>query len=61
MFNALVVILCKPVIHKLKILGGGEVEFYKSMGEPQKGGREPNFKNSVGGNKKKGGLFLTQI
>ena len=28
----LVVSLCKPVIHKLKILGGRKLEYYKSIG-----------------------------
>ena len=37
-FNVLVFSLCKPVIHKVKILGGGKLEYYKSMGGPQKGG-----------------------
>ena len=32
------VCLCKLAIYKLKILGRGKFEFYKSMGEPQKGG-----------------------
>ena len=36
----LVVSLCKPVIHKLKILSGGKLEYYKSMREPQKGGNQ---------------------
>ena len=38
--------LCKPAIYKLKILGGGKFEYYKSMGQPQKvgvGGGGPNF------------------
>ena len=34
----LVVSLCKPVTHKLKMLGGGELEHYKSMGGTTKRG-----------------------
>ena len=30
--------LCKPAIYKLKILGGGKFEYYKSTGKSQKGG-----------------------
>ena len=29
-------------------VGGGGLEYYKLMGEPQKGGGGPNFKISVG-------------
>ena len=36
----LVVSMCKPVIHKLKILGVEKLEYYKSMGEPQKEGNQ---------------------
>ena len=52
----LVVSLCKPVTHKLKMLGGGELEHYKSMGGTTKRGG-PNFGISVrgGGGAKKGG------
>ena len=47
MFNVLVVSLCKPVIQKLKILDGGKLEYYKSMGgTTKKGGK--NFEISVG-------------
>ena len=34
----LVLSFCKPVIHKLKILGGGKLEYYKSMGGGGGGG-----------------------
>ena len=42
----LVVSLGKPVIHKLNILGGGKLEYYKPMRGTTKRG-EPNFKISV--------------
>ena len=38
MLNVLVVSFCKPVIHKLKVLGGRKLEYYKSMGGPQESG-----------------------
>ena len=44
--------LCKPVIYKLKILGGGKREYYKSMGEPQQG--RSIFWDSIGGGSKRG-------
>ena len=48
----LVVSLCKPVIHKLKILGGRKLEYYKSMGgNHEKVGGGANFEVSVGGSK----------
>ena len=40
MLNELVISLCKPVIHKLKILGGGKLEYYKSMGGTTKRGEQ---------------------
>ena len=47
----LVVSLCKPVIHKLKILGGGKLEYYKTVrGTTKREG--PNFEISVGGRKR---------
>ena len=46
--------LCKPVIPKWKILGGGKPEYYKSMGEPQKKRGGSNFEISVGGSKNRG-------
>ena len=49
----LVVSFCKPVIQKLKILGGGNLNIINQLGEP-------NFEISVG--EAKGGTrFLTQI
>ena len=49
----LVVSLCKPVIHKLKILGGRKLEYYKSMGgNHEKVGGGANFEVSVGGSKR---------
>ena len=50
--NVLMVSLCKPVMHKLKILVGGKLEYYKSIGGTGKRGRESNFEISVGGCKK---------
>ena len=47
MRNVLVANVCKPVIHKFKVLGGGKLEYCKSMGQPQKG--EPKFEISEGG------------
>ena len=53
MLNVLVVSLWKPVIQKLKILGGGKLEYYKSMGNHTKRrGRGANFGNSVGVSKR---------
>ena len=40
MLTVLEVCLCKPAIHKLKIFSGEKFEYYKSMGEPQKGGNQ---------------------
>ena len=50
--NVLMVSLCKPVMHKLKILVGGKLEYCKSIGGTTKRGRESNFEISVGGSKK---------
>ena len=36
----LVVSFCKPVIRKLKMLGGGKLEYYKSMGGTTKRGNQ---------------------
>ena len=50
----LVLSFCKPVIHKLKILGGEKLEYYKSMGEgvPQNGGNQSlKFQWGRGGGK----------
>ena len=53
--------LCKPTVYKLKILGGGKFDYYKSMGEPQKGGNQI-FKLQMGGKQKGVGLrFLAYI
>ena len=46
--NVWVVSLYKPVIHKLKILGGGKFEYYKSVGGTTKRA-EPNFEISLEG------------
>ena len=54
----LVVSLCKPVIQKLKIIRGGRLEYYKSMGETTKKD-EAKFEISVGG--RGGTRLLTQI
>ena len=45
--NVLVASLCKPVIHKLKVLGGEKLEYYKAVGGTTKRG-EPNFEVTVG-------------
>ena len=51
--NVLVVSLCKPVIiHKLKILGGGKHEYYKSMGGTTKRGDQ--ILKFQGGEQKRG-------
>ena len=42
-----VVSMYKPVIHKLKIVGGGKLDYYKSIGGTTKRG-EPNFEILVG-------------
>ena len=50
MLIELVVSLCKPVMQKLKILGGGKLGYCKPMrGTTKRGG--PNFEISVGGAK----------
>ena len=52
--------LCKPAIYKLKILGGGKFEYYKSMGQPQKvgvGGGDRIFKVQWGEAKKGDTIF----
>ena len=36
----LVLSFCKPVIHQWKILGGGKLEYYKSIGGPQNEGNQ---------------------
>ena len=53
--------LCKPAIYKLKILGGGKFEYYKSMGQPQKVGvgGGTKFLKFNGGKQKRGTRFLT--
>ena len=38
MLSVLVVSLCKPVIHKLKILGGGNLNIINQWGNHKKGG-----------------------
>ena len=45
--------MCKPVIYKLKILGGGNLNIINLWGKPQEKG-EPNFWSSVGGSKRRG-------
>ena len=49
--------LCKPAIYKLKILGRGKFEYYKSMGEVQKG-RGTKFLKFSGGKQKAGGMIF---
>ena len=45
--NVLVVSLCKPVIHKLKILDGKKLEYEKSIREGAQKWGKPNFEISV--------------
>ena len=54
--DVLVVNLCKPVIHKLKILSRGNLNIINQWGEPQKLGQQ-NFEISVGGSKRGGHDF----
>ena len=53
MLNALVISLHKPVLHKLKILGFGKLEYCKSMGGMTKGG----IMKFSGGSKRRGHNF----
>ena len=58
----LVVSLCKPVIHKLKILGGRKLEYYKSMGgNHEKVGGGQILKFQLGEAKGEWTSILTQI
>ena len=57
----LVVSLCKPVIRKLKILGGGKLGYYRSMGGTTKRRGEPNFEISVGERKRGNTLFDSNL
>ena len=59
MLNELVISLCKPVIYKLNILGGGKLEYYKSMGGTTKRG-EQILKFQWGEVTEEGTQFLTQ-
>ena len=47
--------LCKPAVYKLKILGGGKFEYYKSMGGTTKMGGDQIFKVQWG--ETKGGHY----
>ena len=57
------VCLCKPAIYKLKILGGEEFQYYKSMGRTTKNGENQIFKVQLGGvgggREQKGPQFVT--
>ena len=52
--------MCKPAIYKLKNLGRGKFEYYKSMGGTTKKGG-PNLSSSVGGSKGRGGGTLFDL
>ena len=49
MLTVLEVRLCKPSIYKLRILGGGKFEYYKSMGGTTKKGGNSEGKQKGGG------------
>ena len=55
----LVVSFCKPVVHKLKILGGENLNIMNQWGDHEKEGNQ--FWNSNGGKQKEGTQFWTQI
>ena len=56
MLNVLVVSLCKPVIQKSKLLGGGNLKIINQLGEPQKVGKQMlKFQWGMGGGSKRGG------
>ena len=53
--------LCKPVIQKLKILGGGKLKYYKPMrGTTKRRDQILKFQWGRGGEQKRGRQFLTQ-
>ena len=58
--NVLVVSSCKPVIHKLKILCGGNWNVENQWGEPQKGGGG-TFWNFSGGSKRGDTIFDSNL
>ena len=49
MLTVLEVRLCKPSIYKLRILGGGKFEYYKSMGGTTKKGGNKQWGEAKGG------------
>ena len=53
--------LCKPVIHKLNILGGGKLQYHKPMRETTKKGWGANFEISVGGTKEGNSIFDSNL
>ena len=53
----LVVSLCKPVIYKLKILGGGNLNIINQWGNHKKGGVDQILKFQWGGAKGGGGMI----
>ena len=55
MLNVLVVSLCKPVIQKSKLLGGGNLKIINQLGEPQKVGKQMlKFQWGMGGGEQTG-------
>ena len=59
MLTVLEVCLWKPAVYKLKILGGGKFESYKSMGGTTKRGGAHIFKVQWG--KQKGGITIFDL
>ena len=57
MLTVLEVCLRKPAVYKLKTLGVGKLESYKSMGEPQNGGRGGTKFLKLSGVEQKGGDY----
>ena len=58
--SMLVVSLCKPVIHKFKLLAGVKPEYYKSMGETTKRG-DQILKFQWGSKRGRGMQFSTHL
>ena len=51
MFNVLVVSLCKPVVHKLNILGGGNLNIINQWGTTKRGSQIAKSQSGGGGGK----------
>ena len=58
-FNMLVTSLCQTVIHKLKVLGGRNLNIINHCGNHKKG--EPNFEISVGKQKGEDLIFDSNL